>query len=260
MKLTLPIVAITTALVVTAVPSFGQTAAQAMLNVVHYRVKLDHIQEFQEVERQIAGSYKKAAPTDQFRIIYRGTVGNATEFDVFTPLSKFADRDGENPYNKMATEQERLTRGARLNQYLENVQTSIDKPLTDLSINTPGAPFPPAYLHGIRIRVRSGSTDEFSALMKNELIPAVKKEGVKTLLARRTVLGGVVADYNFAEGFEKWAEMDAPDTLPKTMGEAAFRKMITKLDEMVTLREDTVWTYQADLSYYPGATATTSRR
>jgi hypothetical protein len=260
MKVTLLASALATAMVVTAVPSFGQMAAPTMLNVVHYRVKLDHIQEFQEVERQIAGSYKKAAPTDQFRIIYRGTVGNATEFDVFTPMSKFADRDGENPYNKMTTEQERLTRGARLNQYLENVQTSIDKPIAELSINTAGAPFPPAHMHGIRVRVRSGSADEFSAVMKNELIPAIKKEGVKTLLARRTLLGGVIDDYNFAEGFEKWAEMDTPDTLPKVMGEEAFRKMITKINAVVTLREDTVWTYQADLSYYPGAGATTSSR
>jgi hypothetical protein len=259
MKVTLLASALATAMVVTAVPSFGQAAAPAMLNVVHYRVKIDHIQEFLEVERQIAGSFKKAAPTDQFRIIYRGTVGNATEFDVFTPLSKFADRDGENPYNKMATEQERLTRGARLNQYLENVQTSIDKPVTELSINTPGAPFPPAHLHGIRVRVRLGSADEYSALMKNELIPGLKREGVKTFLARRTMLGGVISDYNFAEGFEKWTEMDTPDTLPKVIGEEAFRKMMTKLNEIVTLREDTIWTYQPDLSYYPGAASTSSR-
>ena len=259
MKVTLFASALATAMVVTAVPSFGQTSAPAMLNVVHYRVKLDRIQEFQDVEKQIAGSYKKAAPTDQFRIIYRGTVGNATEFDVFTPLSKFADRDGENPYNKMATEQERSTRTARLSQYLENVQTSIDKPVTELSINTPGAPFPPAYMHGIRVRVRAGTETEFSAVMKNELIPAVKKEGVKTLLARQTLLGGVTADYNFDEGFEKWAEMDTPDTLPKVMGEEAFRKMITKINEVVTLREDTIWSYQPELSYYPGSAATSSR-
>jgi len=259
MKITLLASALATAMVATAIPSFAQTAAPAMLNVVHYRVKLDHIQEFQDVERQIAGSYKKAAPTDQFRVIYRGTIGNVTEFDVYTPMSKFADRDGENPYNKMATEQERLTRGARLNQYLENVQTSIDKPVSELSINTPGAPFPPAYMHGIRVRVRSGSADEFSALMKNELIPAIKKEGVKTLLARRTLLGGVTADYNFVEGFEKWAEMDTPDTLPKVMGEEAFRKMMTKLNEMVTLREDTIWSYQPELSYYPGSATTSSK-
>jgi hypothetical protein len=229
MKFTLLASAFATAMVATAIPSFGQMAAPAMLNVVHYRVKLDHVQEFLEVERQIAGSYKKAAPADQFRIIYRGTVGNATEFDVFTPLAKFADRDGESPYNKMTTEQERLTRGARLNQYLDNVQTSIEKPVTELSINTPGAPFPPAYMHGIRVRVRSGATDEFSAVMKNELIPAVKKE------------------------------MDTPDTLPKVMGEEAFRKMITKINDVVTLREDTIWRYQLDLSYYPGPATTSSR-
>ena len=58
MKVTLLASALATAMVVTAVPSFGQTAAPAMLNVVHYRVKLDRIQEFQEVEKQIAGSYK----------------------------------------------------------------------------------------------------------------------------------------------------------------------------------------------------------
>jgi hypothetical protein len=259
MKFTLVASAFATAMVAMAIPSFGQMAAPTMLNVVHYRVKLDRLQEFEDVEKQIAGSYKKAAPTDQFRIIYRGTVGNATEFDVFTPMSKFAERDGENPYNKMATEQERLTRQARLGQYLENVQTSIEKPLADLTINTPGAQFPPTFMHGIRVRIRSGSEDEFAAVMKNDLFPALKKMGVKTLLARRTLIGGNIADYNFAEGFEKWAEMDNPDSLPKTMGAEALKKMMDKLNQIITLREDTIWRYQADLSYYPGAATTSSR-
>jgi hypothetical protein len=252
MKLTLFASACAAAMVVTAIPSFGQTAAAPMLNVVHYRVKLDHVQEFEEVEKQIAGSYRKAAPTDQFRVIYRGTVGNATEFDVFTPLSKFAERDGENPYNKMATQEERLTRTARLAQYLENVQTNVDKTLPELGINTPGAPFPPAFMHLIRVRVRSGADDDFAGLMKSDLIPGLKKMEVKTLLARRTLLGGNIADYQFAEGFEKWAEMDNPDSLPKTMGADGFRKMMDKMNQIVTLREDTIWRYQAEMSYYPG--------
>jgi hypothetical protein len=258
MKFKLLASAFAATLVATAVPSFGQTAAPAMLNVVHYRVKVDHIQEFEEVEKQIGGSYKKAAPTDQFRIVYRSTVGNTLDFEVFTPLSKFADRDGDNPYNKMATEQERSTRTARLSQYLENVQTTIDKPLDDLTINTQGVQFPPTYVHAIRIRVRMGGSNDFDAVVKNELIPALKKAEVKMLLARRIELGGV-SDYQFAEGFEKWAEMDAPDTLPKTMGAEAFRKMMDKLNQLVTLREDTIWRYQADMSYYPGAATTSSR-
>jgi hypothetical protein len=258
MKFTLLASAFAASMVATAVPSFGQTAAPAMLNVVHYRVKVDHIQEFEEVEKQIAGSYKKAAPTDQFRIVYRGSVGNTMDFEVFTPLSKFAERDGENPYNKMATEQERLTRTARLGQYLESVQTTIDKPLADLSINTPGVKFPPVYMHGIRIRVRMGGGNDFDGVVKNELIPALKKSDVKMLLARRVEFGGV-SDYQFSEGFEKWAEMDNPDTLPKTMGADDFRKMMDKLNQLVTLREDTIWRYQADMSYYPGAATTSSR-
>ena len=127
MKFTLLVSTLATAVVATAIPSFAQMPAPTMLNVVHYQVKADHLQEFLEVEKQIAGSYKKAASTDQFRIIYRGSVANTFEFDVFTPLSKFADRDGENPYTKMATEEERLTRTARLAQYMESVQTSIDR-------------------------------------------------------------------------------------------------------------------------------------
>jgi hypothetical protein len=258
MKFTLLASAFAAALVATAITSFGQMPAPAMVNVVHYRVKVDHLQEFEEVEKQIGGSYKKAAPTDQFRIVYRAIAGNTMDFEVFTPLSKFADRDADNPYNKIATEQERATRTARLSQYLESVQTTIDKPLADLTINTPGVQFPPAYMHGIRVRVRMGGGHDFEGVIKNELIPAFKKAEVKMLLARRIEFGGV-GDYQFSEGFEKWAEMDNPDTVPKTMGAEAYRKMMDKLNQLVTLREDTVWRYQADMSYYPGSSTTSSR-
>jgi hypothetical protein len=113
-------------------------------------------------------------------------------------------------------------------------------------------------MHAIRIRVRMGGSNDFDGVVKNELIPALKKTEVKTLLARRVELGGV-SDYQFGEGFEKWAEMDNPDSMPKTMGAEAYRKMMDKLNQLVTLREDTIWRYQADLSYYPGAAATSSR-
>jgi hypothetical protein len=258
MKFTLLASAFATAMVATALPSLAQTPAPTLLNVVHYQVKVDHLQEFLEVEKQIAGSYKKAAPTDQFRLIYRGAIANTFEFDVFTPLSKFADRDGDSPYDKMTTEQERLTRTARLSQYLESVQTTIDRPLPDFTIQTPGANAPPAYVQGVRVRVKPGSADSFTAVVKTDLVPALKKAGVKTLLARRTVFGGNPNDFLFVVGFEKWAELDSPFSLPKIMGEEAARKMGEKLDQATAGMEETVWRYQPDLSYYPGATATTS--
>jgi hypothetical protein len=234
--------------------------APKMLNIVRYQVKSDRLQEFQEVERQIAGSYKKAAPTDQFRILYRDTIGNTTDFMVLTPMSKFADRDGENPYNKMATEQERVTRQARLGQYLERVQTSIDRTIGDLTISTPGVSFPPRWVHEIRVRVRPGTDQDFGNVLKADLVPALKNGGVKTLRVRRVVFGGNTNDFIFAEGFEKWAELDNEVSLPKIMGEAPFRKMIEKINQDTTNREDRIMRYQEDLSYYPAAPTTSASR
>jgi hypothetical protein len=44
------------------------------------------------------------------------------------------------------------------------------------------------------------------------------------------------------------------------MGEEASRKLTDKLGQATAGIEETVWRYQADLSYYPGATPTTSSR
>ena len=44
------------------------------------------------------------------------------------------------------------------------------------------------------------------------------------------------------------------------MGEATFRKFEEKMQAIETNVEQYILRYQPDLSYYPGATATTSRR
>jgi hypothetical protein len=258
MKSTLLVSAFAAAFLASAVPSFGQAPAPTMLNVTHVRVKPEHLPDFLDLEKQAVGQIKKAAPTDLFRVVYRGAVGNTAEFEVLTPLGKFADRDGENPLNKYSTEQERAVRGARLAQYEENVQVTIDRSLPDLSISPQGQMAPPTLLHTIRIRVRAGGTEEFAAVVKNDLIPGLKKLDVKFLLTRRNVLGGV-GDYYFDEGMEKWAELDNPPALGKAMSPDALKKMDDKLNSLVTLREDTIWRYQPDLSYFPGAATPSSR-
>jgi len=250
--------ALAAAVIATAVPSFSQMPSAPMLNVVRYQVKLDHIQEFQDVEKQIAASYKKAAPTDQFRVVYRDAVGNATEFWVLTPLYKFADRDGQNPYNKIATEQERLTRTARLDQYIERVQTSIDKTIGDLTVTSAGTPFPPAWVRYARIRVRSGKSEEFISNVKTDVVPALKKMNGATLRVRQTLFGGNPNDFTIAGGFEKWATLDDASALSKAMGEQAFHKFQEKMAAIETNVETYILRYQADLSYYPGATSSTT--
>jgi hypothetical protein len=258
MKSTLLVSAFAAAFLASAVPSFGQTPAPTLLNVAHVRVKPDRLQDFMDLEKQIAASLKKGAPTDQFRIVYRASVGNPMDFEVLTRFSKFADRDGENPLNKYSTEQERAIRGARNAQYEENVQVTIDRSLPDLEIAPQGQLVPPTFIHTFRIRVRAGGNEEFAGVVKNDLVPALKRADVKLLLARQTILGGV-GDYYFVLGMEKWAEMDSPPPVAKMMSAEAYKKMEDKLNSLTVLEEQTMWRYQPELSYYPGAASTSSR-
>ncbi len=260
MKVTLLASALATATIVTTLPSSAQMPAAPMVNVVRYEVRRDRIPEFEEVEKQIAGSYKKASPTDQFRVVYRVAVGNTAEYWVLTPMSKFADRDGENPYNKMTTEQERAARGARLAQYIESVRTSIDRTIGDLSVTSPGTPFPPAWVRYIRVRVRPGTTEQLIANVKADVVPALKKMNGAELRVRQTLFGGNSNEFTVAAGFAKWAELDDTTALPKAMGAETFRKFEEKMQAIETNSENYILGYQKDLSYYPGTTATSSSR
>lgn len=260
MKFTLLASTFAAAMVATALPSFAQMPAAPMVNVVRYEVKRDRIPEFEEVEKQIAGSYRKAAPNDQFRVVYRVAVGNTSEYWVLTPMSKFADRDGESAYNKVTTEQERAARGARLAQYMESVRTSIDRSIGDLSVTSPGIPFPPTWVRYLRVRVRPGTTEQFIADVKTDVVPALKKMNGSELRVRQTAFGGNANEFTVAAGFEKWADLDDAAALPKAMGAETFRKFEEKIQAIETNVENYILRYQKDLSYYPGATGATSSR
>jgi hypothetical protein len=260
MKFTLLASTFAAAMVVTTIPSFAQVPTPAMLNVTRYEVRRDRIPEFEEVEKQIAGSFKKAAPTDQFRNIYRDIVGNTAEYWVITPLSKFAERDGQSPYAKITTEQERAARGARLAQYLESARTSVDRTFSDLNATSPGVSYPPPYVRYIRVRVRPGTTEQLIANVKTDVLPALKKMNGISLRVRQTVIGGNVNEFTVAAGFAKWAELDDATALPKAMGAETFRKFEEKMQAIETNVEEYVLAYQKDLSYYPGVAPTTSSR
>jgi hypothetical protein len=258
MKLTLVNSAFATAMLATALPSFAQMPAPAMVATARIEVKRDRIPEFEEVEKQVTASYKKAASTDQFRVVYRAVVGNTAEYWVLTPLYKFADRDADSPYDKMTTERERAMRAARLAPYVESVRTSIERAIPELSVTSPGTPFPPTWVRYIRVRVRPGTTEQLIAAVKTDVLPAMKKLNGE-LRVRQTLYGGNANDFIVASGFEKWSELDDAAALPKAMGDETFRKFEDKIHAIETNVEEYIMAYQKDLSYYPGAAATSSR-
>jgi hypothetical protein len=110
------------------------------------------------------------------------------------------------------------------------------------------------------VRVRPGTTEQLVAAVKADVVPALKKMNGVSLRVRQTVYGGNADEFTVAAGFEKWAELDDATALPKAMGAEMFRKFEEKMQAIETNVEEYIVAYQKDLSYYPGATATTSSR
>ncbi len=84
--------------------------------------------------------------------------------------------------------------GHGLNQYLENVQTSIDKPVTELTYQHTGSSSsrPLTCTRGSGSASVSGATDDVFDASDEKRIDSqrIKKEEVKMLLARRIEYSG----------------------------------------------------------------------
>jgi hypothetical protein len=203
--------------------------------------------------KQMAAFYKKATATDQFHIVYRVATGNAFEYWIYSPMNKFADRDGASYFSTITKPEELATMGAHLLQYVEHIQSSIMRRIPDLSVIPSGAKFPPTFLAVSRIYVRPGTANDFINFEKTDVVPVVKKiNGVH--LASQIVAGGNNNAFIISRGFEKWAENDDTTTFLKAAGgEQVAQKLGDKFNQLMTGSERYILRYEPDMSYAPAA-------
>jgi hypothetical protein len=240
------------ALLAMALPIFCQLPAPSYLTVSRMQVKIDRVTECQDLMKQMVAPYKKAAPADQYRIVYSTTVGNLFEYWSYSPMNKFADRDGASYFSTISKPEERATILARLMQYVEHVQTSIERPISDLSVISSGAKFPPTFLRVSRIYVRPETANDFINLEKTDVVPVLKKINGSVHLVQQIVAGGNPNTFLLYGGFEKWAELDDTTTFVNAIGgEQAVQKLIGKMSQLGTLTERYFLRYEPDLSYVP---------
>ena len=71
----------------------------------------------------------------------------------------------------MAKPEERASLGPRLMQYVEHIQTSMEKMIPDLNVIPSGAKFPPTFFRVSRIYVRPEAANDFINLEKTDLVP-----------------------------------------------------------------------------------------
>jgi len=203
--------------------------APTLLSVARVQVKPDRLGEFMDVEKQYTAAYKKGGGT--LRAVYRSTAGNPYEFLVISNVPSYAALDGASPYTKGVTEAELARMASRRNQCVDAVRTTYERPMNDMGFNPTGAP-QPSRVAVIRVTVRPEMVDQFMATVKNELVPAMKKAGQTSFLARRVEWGGSQNVFTFRSSLGKFADLDGPNPLVKGLGPEAGAKLGAKLSSM----------------------------
>ena len=90
-----------------------------------------------------------------------------------------------------------------------------------LVLNAQNASAPVAHSTVAMVHVKPDMLNEWLDLQRNEVVPALKKAGVKTRTVYTTGLFGTSGEYVVVTPFEKYAEFDQGSPLIKALGEMA---------------------------------------
>lgn len=104
-------------------------------------------------------------------------------------------------------------------------------------------------LYLVRVtHVKLESAREYSALMQNETMPALKKGGVKLRNALTSTTFGEAGEYIFVEPVESLKRFDEPESLRKALGDEGYRAWLAKWARLVASSHAYIVQFRPDLS------------
>jgi hypothetical protein len=225
-----------------------------ILRVDFYRVKLEHVTEFETAAREYAALLKKAGAPHGFSV-WRSETGEreyvrVDAYSNYTELSSNPNGDikeiGEDPTRLVAA----------IDSRIENTRRLIVRVIPEASLPF-GTELPPmitiTWMHS-----QSGKGGEFQALAKSDLLPLMKKAGMKFFFVAQTVFGGPSSNYAIVTALPSWAALEGPGPL-MSMGEEAYQRYRTKRNALMVSREENVYRFSEDLSYLPAPVMTTQK-
>ena len=218
-------------------------------STTHVTIKPDRIGDFQAAVKEYVAVLKKAN-WDKSVSVWRSATGPA-EYIRSSYVEKWAELDMmQDP--KLKDVAADLTRiGARIVQCTEKSDVVIGELQTDLSLPRPAEL--PKMIRVLHSLVKADKVPEYTALIKNEVLPAAKKGGAKLYTVARTRYGGPASEFVSSLGMESWADMDGSSPVIAGMGGMdAYNKFLAKVTPLLIRAQYDVYRLQPELSYQAG--------
>ncbi len=235
----------------------AQSAVPVFREVTHVTILPGRLGDFRAAWKEYNDLLRKAG-WDKRTSVWQSATG-VNEFRIVTAHNKLAEMDTPirmDPRMKESAVQLQAI-NMRIGACIEHSTRVIDQIVADLSL--PLAKDPPKLLRVRRVTLRPDKLGEFTALVKSEVMPAVKQSGIATYAYSRVRFGGPGNELYSVTGLSSWADLDDMPPFVKAMGEAKYQAYLAKANTMITRSEVNIYRYQADLSYIPQPATSASR-
>jgi hypothetical protein len=244
------VLAVFALLALAALPATAQEMGN-IRSITYTKVKADRVDDYRDAVKQIVALYQKIG-YDRGSTVWLSQTGDR-EFARVTYHKTWSELDfTPNPkFQPHLFELGRIM--ARIADTTESSHRVIDELQPDLSIQspTPTLNTMPKMARVLVSSVRADKISDYTALIKNDVMPVYKKAGTKMYFVSRTRYGGATNQFRSVIFMDQWADLDGGLPIRKAMGEAGYNALMAKIGALVTRSEATMYSFQKDLSYLP---------
>lgn len=220
-------------------------------SVTLYTVKPDRVGDFQaEIKEWIA--VKAKGGSERYNSVWVSLTG-PREYALVTYYSKWAELDAMSE-PKMKEQAEDLARiGLRIVACTESSRRIIEEIKPALSLPPSGEV--PKMIRVLVTDVRPDKFGDYLDLMKNEILPAIKKSGVKDYTFATRQFGAPNTEVISVAGLNSWADLEGGFGAEKALGKEGYQALVAKVRPLITSSQYDLFRFQPDLSYLPPAPA-----
>lgn len=170
---------------------------------------------------------------------------------MVTPIASLATFDGPGPLVRALGQEGAEALGAKNRKHIASARSTIVMTRPDLGFGTRPAAFKLGLLS--IVNTANGRGADFEALLKSDVVPALKKGGVAYYAVAQVVFGDDVNKYLTLSAVNDYAELAKGSPLERSLGPEGMAKLTQKAAPLITRLERRIVRYLPDLSYGPSA-------
>lgn len=223
------------------------TTPPQIFSVSVIRVKPELVTEWEAfLKAESLPAYQKAG-VKQREAWKTATFGDAYEYVFVTPIADLAQYDSPGLLVKALGEEGARAYRAKSARFIVSLRTFAIQSRPELSI-APKANEPLKLAVVSSVNAAPGRGPELESLIKNDILPVLKKAELKGYLVSQVMFGGDPYEYVALAMYDSFAQIGQGSPYVKVLGQDGANKLLQKGTGIVTHVERKVYRYAPELS------------